>query len=132
MNLKNIIEYNTSIGQNSAFICINRKDYTHLIKSFEREGISFSKTGFAESYERLLTDFLSHLCPEDGIFVMVVTHTLIALIGTEINELQFYTRNLEHYINPDKSPWDYKDWHTYNITNYSEEIRNEKLDNIIN
>ena len=132
MNLKNIIESNHSEGKDSAFICVNKKDYKHLIESFERDGVTFQKTGQVEPYEQLLTDFLIYIPENHGVFAMTVNYrytphpnqTAIYGDGSPMQELHFYARDLDNYLYPEKSPFAYKDWHTYNITNWKLEMRN--------
>jgi hypothetical protein len=118
MNIKEIV----SKKGNYAFLCKNHTHFKMCVKQAIDEGIVFSKTignwpkttpKYIEDYDCIISNYTKHLG----------SNNVCALMKNTGYEIQFYSR--------DRSSNDGFDWNQWEIIDYTELMRDSKIDGIL-
>lgn len=127
MNIRNIVIKHKLV----AFECNSHTHFKYFIDQCKNEGIKFSKTGFVEDYDYLYKY-------SDGSDCNYKLYALIVLSGYHQPRKESYIKRMDpllqefqFYSRSDKDKDIYTDWSKYTMVDFSQMLRDSKLDIIL-
>jgi hypothetical protein len=98
---------------NYAFLCKDLNQFKLCLDQVFNEGIILQKNGYIENYQSIVNNYISHLGDEN----------ICCLFKNIGHEIQFYSR--------DQKDSDGFDWTQWKLINYTQLLRDLKLNKIL-